>query len=85
MIKSTLVKANYKTARNKRFHALKKEKQEFYTILFKQQNNMKQTWNTFNTYLGTIRAETCSSFKINKKSQMIPKLFRIISMVILHL
>ena len=43
MIKSTLAKVNYNTARNKYFHALKKQKQEFFTILFKQQqNNMKQ-------------------------------------------
>ena len=44
MIKSTLAKANYNKARNKYLHALKKQKQEFFTILFKQQqNNMKQT------------------------------------------
>ena len=69
MIKSTLVKANYDTARNKYFHALKKQNQEFFIILFKQQqNNMKQTWNTTNTLLGNVRTKTCSSFKINSKS-----------------
>ena len=36
MIKSTSAKANYYTARNKYFHALKKPKQEFFAILFKQ-------------------------------------------------
>ena len=68
MIKSTSAKTNYNTARNKYFHALKKQKQEFYAILFKQQqNNMKQTWNTINTLLGKVRTKTCSSFKINNK------------------
>ena len=66
MIKSTLAKANYNTANYNT--ALKKQKQEFFTILFKQQqNNMKQTWNTINT-LGNILAKTCSSFKINNKT-----------------
>ena len=68
MIKSTLAKANYNTARNKYFHALKKQKQEFFTILFKQ-NNMKQTWNTrtINTLLENIKTKICSLFKINNK------------------
>ena len=36
MIKSTLAKAYYNTARKKYLYALKKQKQEFFTILFKQ-------------------------------------------------
>ena len=67
MVKSTLAKANYNTARNIYFHALKKQK--FFTILFKQQqNNMKQIWNTTNTLLGNIQTKTCSLFKIKNKS-----------------
>ena len=67
MIESRSAKANYTTARNKYFHPLKKQKQKFFTILFKQQqNNMKQSRNTINILLGNVRAKTCSSFKINK-------------------
>ena len=55
MIQSTLAKANYNTVRNKYFHALKKQQREFFTILFKQQqNNIKQTWNTIDTLLGKV-------------------------------
>ena len=69
MIESTSAKANYTTARNKYFHPLKKQKQEFFTILFKQQqNNMKQSRNTINTLLGNVRTKTCFSFKINNKT-----------------
>ena len=53
IIKSTSAKANYNTARNKYFHALKKQKQEFFTILFKQQqnNNQYSSWKHTNKNL----------------------------------
>ena len=69
MIITTSAKANYNTARNKYFYALKKQKHEFFTILFKQQqNNIKQTWNTINILLGNIQTKICSSFEINNKT-----------------
>ena len=69
LLKTPLSKANYNFARNKYFHALQIRKQEHYAQLFKkQQNNMKQTWNTINTLLGKTKQKLdCSSININNK------------------